>query len=112
MEINALAREALINANGVIENNFTPGNLSILLSSVAYDQHWQFNLQALPADLIHRGMAEEDPNAPHGLKLSIEDYPYANDGLILWDAIKSWVTDYVNHYYSEPETNTGTWKMG
>nr|AFK49450.1 unknown [Lotus japonicus] len=108
MEINALTRAALINANGVIENNFAPGKLSILLSSVAYDQHWQFDLQALPADLIHRGMAEEDPNAPHGLKLSIEDYPYANDGLILWDAIKSWVTDYVNHYYSEPETNTGT----
>lgn len=47
-------------------------------------------------------MAEEDPNSPHGLKLTIEDYPYANDGLDLWDAIKGWVTDYVNHYYPDP----------
>lgn len=102
MEINALAREALINANGIIESSFSPGKLSILLSSIIYDKHWQFNLQALPADLIHRGIAEEDPSSPHGLKLAIEDYPYANDGLVLWDTIKSWVTDYVNHYYKDP----------
>lgn len=54
MEINALAREALINANGIIERSFSPGKYSIELSSVAYDQLWQFNLQALPADLINR----------------------------------------------------------
>ena len=29
-----------------------------------------------------RGMAVEDPTAPHGLKLTIEDYPYANEGLL------------------------------
>ncbi|KAE9616565.1 hypothetical protein Lal_00034877 [Lupinus albus] len=102
MEINALAREALINANGTIESSFSPGKYSILLSSIAYDKQWQFNLQGLPADLINRGLAVEDPNAPHGLKLTIEDYPYANDGLVLWDIIKGWVTDYVSHYYSEP----------
>lgn len=48
-------------------------------------------------------MAVEDPTAPHGLKLTIEDYPYANDGLLLWDAIKQWITDYVTCYY--PEAN-------
>lgn len=47
-------------------------------------------------------MAVEDPFAPHGLRLTIEDYPFANDGLLLWDNIKEWVTDYVNHYYSDP----------
>lgn len=46
-------------------------------------------------------MAVEDPTAPHGLKLTIEDYPFANDGLILWDDIKQWVTDYVKHYYRD-----------
>ncbi|KAE8039377.1 hypothetical protein FH972_011795 [Carpinus fangiana] len=102
MEINALAREALINAGGIIETSFAPAKYSGELSSAAYDQQWQFNLQALPADLINRGMAVEDPSAPHGLKLTIEDYPFANDGLILWDAIKEWVTDYVNHYYPNP----------
>lgn len=47
-------------------------------------------------------MAVEDPEAPHGLKLTIEDYPFANDGLLLWDAIKEWVSNYVNHYYPDP----------
>ena len=47
-------------------------------------------------------MAVEDPTAEHVLRLTIEDYPFANDGLILWDAIKQWVSDYVNHYYREP----------
>ncbi|KAL2937417.1 Linoleate 13S-lipoxygenase 2-1 chloroplastic, partial [Bienertia sinuspersici] len=47
-------------------------------------------------------MAVEDPSAPHGLKLIIEDYPYASDGLELWSILKKWVTDYVNHYYLDP----------
>lgn len=54
MEINALARGFLINANGIIETSFAPGKYSIELSSVAYDLEWRFDLQALPADLIHR----------------------------------------------------------
>ncbi|GKE61315.1 linoleate 13S-lipoxygenase 2-1, chloroplastic-like protein, partial [Tanacetum coccineum] len=49
------------------------------------------------------GMAVKDQNEPHGLKLTIEDYPFANDGLLLWDAIKEWVTSYVEHYY--PQAN-------
>lgn len=102
MEINALARQFLVNAGGIIETSFSPKKYSIEFSSVAYDKLWRFDHQALPADLISRGMAEEDPEAPHGLKLTIEDYPYANDGLILWDCLKQWVTDYVNHYYHEP----------
>ncbi|GLU19406.1 hypothetical protein SLE2022_356600 [Rubroshorea leprosula] len=103
MEINALARESLINANGIIENSFTPGKYSMELCSAAYDLQWRFDLEALPADLINRGMAVEDPTAPHGLRLAIKDYPFANDGLLLWDAIKEWVTDYVNHYFPNAE---------
>ncbi|OAY44751.1 linoleate 13S-lipoxygenase 2-1, chloroplastic [Manihot esculenta] len=101
MEINALARTLLINGGGIIERSFSPGKYSIELSSVAYDKLWRFDTQALPGDLISRGMAVEDPTAKHGLKLAIKDYPFANDGLMLWDAIKEWVTDYVNHYYPE-----------
>ena len=52
MEINALAQQRLINANGIIENTFSPGKYSIELSSVAYDKLWWFDHQALPADLM------------------------------------------------------------
>ncbi|GMY22297.1 linoleate 13S-lipoxygenase 2-1, chloroplastic-like [Fagus crenata] len=54
MEINALARESLINAGGIIESTFSPAKYSIELSSAAYDQLWQFDMEALPADLIRR----------------------------------------------------------
>ncbi|KAK4785903.1 hypothetical protein SAY86_002592 [Trapa natans] len=100
MQINALARKYLINSAGIIENSFSPGKYSMELSSVVYKQ-WQFDLQALPKDLIHRGMAVADSTAPHGLKLAIEDYPFANDGLLIWDSLKEWVTDYVHHYYKD-----------
>jgi len=33
----------------------------------------------------------------------IEDYPYASDGLEIWDAIKSWVEEYVAFYYKSDE---------
>ncbi|WCJ18986.1 lipoxygenase 2 [Euphorbia peplus] len=101
MEINALARDKLINADGVIETTFSPGKYSLELSSVAYDKLWRFDTESLPGDLIRRGMAVEDPTAPHGLKLAIKDYPFANDALILWDAIKTWVSEYVYHYYPD-----------
>ncbi|KAI3421633.1 uncharacterized protein J3R85_011983 [Psidium guajava] len=65
MEINALARGFLINGDGIIESSFSPGKYSMELSSAAYDKQWQFDLQSLPNDLISRGLAVEDPKAPH-----------------------------------------------
>uniref|UniRef100_A0A0A0LLR6 Lipoxygenase n=1 Tax=Cucumis sativus TaxID=3659 RepID=A0A0A0LLR6_CUCSA len=53
--------------------------------------------------VLFRGMAIEDSNSPHGLRLVIEDYPYAVDGLEIWSAIKTWVTDYCSFYYKTDE---------
>ncbi|KAK6933728.1 Lipoxygenase, C-terminal [Dillenia turbinata] len=99
MEINSLARKGLINAGGIIETTFSAKKYSMEFSSAAYDKLWRFDMESLPADLIRRGMAFEDPNAKHGLQLTIPDYPYAKDGLDLWFIIKKWVTNYVSHYY-------------
>ncbi|KAI3977481.1 hypothetical protein MKX01_000394 [Papaver californicum] len=35
---------------------------------------------------------------PHGLRLLIEDYPFAVDGLEIWSAIKNWVHEYCSFY--------------
>ncbi|KAL1205464.1 Lipoxygenase 2 [Cardamine amara subsp. amara] len=103
IEINARARQSLINAGGIIETCFWPGKYSLELSSNVYNKLWRFDMEGLPTDLIRRGLAEEDETAEHGLRMRIPDYPFANDGLILWDAIKEWVTDYVKHYYPNVE---------
>jgi len=56
-----------------------------------------------------RGMAVEDPEAPHGLRLRIKDYPYAVDGLEVWYAIESWVRDYIFLFYKiEEDIQTDT----
>ncbi|OIW17162.1 hypothetical protein TanjilG_18117 [Lupinus angustifolius] len=98
MNINALARNVLINAEGIIETTFLWGKYSLENSAVIYKE-WVFPEQALPADLIKRGVAVEDPSSPHGIRLLIDDYPYAADGLEIWAAIKSWVEEYVSFYY-------------
>uniref|UniRef100_A0A166GAS3 Lipoxygenase n=1 Tax=Daucus carota subsp. sativus TaxID=79200 RepID=A0A166GAS3_DAUCS len=101
MAINALARESLVNAGGIIESAFSPGKYSLEMSSVAYRDLWRFDQEGLPADLIRRGMAEEDPTSDTGVKLTIEDYPYASDGIVMWTIIGQWVNAYVNHYYPD-----------
>ncbi|KAL8143110.1 hypothetical protein V2J09_016142 [Rumex salicifolius] len=102
MEINALARQSLINGGGVIEDCFTPGRYCMEISSAAYKTSWRFDMEALPADLLRRGMAVEDPSSPCGIKLVIKDYPYAADGMLVWSAIKEYVDSYVAHFYSKP----------
>lgn len=106
LEINALARQSLINGGGIIEASFSPGKYAMELSSAAYKSLWRFDMEALPADLIRRGMAVEDSSMPCGVKLVIEDYPYAADGLLIWSAIQEWVESYVEHFYSQPNSVT------
>ena len=54
LEINALARQSLINADGVIESCFTPGRYAMEISAAAYKSSWRFDMESLPADLIRR----------------------------------------------------------
>ena len=54
LEINALARQNLINADGVIESCFTPGRYAMEISAAAYKSSWRFDMENLPADLIRR----------------------------------------------------------
>ncbi|KAJ3695564.1 hypothetical protein LUZ60_000941 [Juncus effusus] len=99
LHVNAFARQILINAGGIIESGFTASKYGLEISSAYYRDSWRFDQEGLPADLIRRGMAVEDPTQPHGLRLLIKDYPYATDGLLLWSAFEDWVQNYVYYYY-------------
>ncbi|KAM1490433.1 hypothetical protein ACFXTO_033560 [Malus domestica] len=103
MNVNALARQVLINAGGILEATLFPAKFSMEWSSAMY-KNWVFPEQALPVDLIKRGMAVEDSSSSHGVRLLIEDYPFAADGLEIWSAIKTWVKDYCSFYYKTDET--------
>jgi len=53
MNINALARQILVNCGGFVETYLFPAKYSMEMSAAAY-KDWVFNEQALPADLIKR----------------------------------------------------------
>ncbi|KAJ7299938.1 hypothetical protein O6H91_03G017000 [Diphasiastrum complanatum] len=101
MAINSLARKLLINAGGVIESTFATGRYSMEFSLAAYRESWRFDQQGLTGDLIARGIAVPDPSAKYGLRLLIADYPFAVDGLDIWDATEKCVQDYVDIYYKD-----------
>ncbi|XP_027114627.1 probable linoleate 9S-lipoxygenase 5 [Coffea arabica] len=102
MNINAIGRQILTNAKGVIESTLFPSRYAMEMSSFLY-RDWVFPEEALPADLVKRKMAVKDSTSPFGLRLLIEDYPYAVDGLKIWSAIKTWVTDYCSFYYKSDQ---------
>jgi len=49
-------------------------------------------------------VTDPDPNNPTGVKLLFEDYPYGKDGLDIWTAIKTWVTDFCSIFYKDDDS--------
>lgn len=102
LAINANARSSLINAGGIVETVFTPGPFSMAFSAGVYEATWKFKEQGLPYDLEARGLA----SLQHGIpKPVLEDFPYAEDGLLVWNAIEEYFGKYLRLYYCDKGSN-------
>ncbi|KAK3282481.1 hypothetical protein CYMTET_9785 [Cymbomonas tetramitiformis] len=86
---NAMARESLTSKGGMFEALFSLGDQSLNLAIAEY-QNWKFEDFGLPSSLESRGLTGEE---------HLPDYPYREDGLLIWAAVVDYVRDYVNLYY-------------
>lgn len=59
---------------------------------------WSFPAHALPQWLRDRGLDDRQ---------ALPEYPYRDDGLVIWNAISAFVTDYVQHTYADDGQITG-----
>lgn len=90
LAINDAAQRALIAPGGGVDRllSSTVDNARVL--AVRGLQSYGFNNAMLPKQLKQRGV--DDPNL-------LPVYPYRDDGLLIWNAIHQWVSDYLKLYY-------------
>jgi arachidonate 15-lipoxygenase len=94
---NNLAHNRLINRGGYVDD-LLAGTLqeSLQISKNAYEE-WSLDQFALPTELKNRGM-DDVASLPH--------YPYRDDGMLVWNAIKKFVSKYLHLYYKTPDDIT------
>ncbi len=90
MLINAAADSSLVSPGGGVDTLLMPTIGDTVRISAQGLRSFDFNAAALPEQLCRRGVADPD---------LIADYPYRDDGLLIWRAIENWVRNYVEHHY-------------
>ncbi|BAY49324.1 lipoxygenase-like protein [Scytonema sp. HK-05] len=91
---NDLGRTHFLQAGGPVDE-FMAGTLQESLGFVAkaYEE-WSLDNAVFPTEVKNRKM--DDPDIlPH--------YPFRDDGMLLWDAVKKFVTEYLQLYYKTPQ---------
>ena len=58
---------------------------------------FQYRANFFPERMARQGLIEKDGSG----RYILEQFPYRDDGYLIWEAVKSWVTDYINYYYSD-----------
>ncbi len=102
LAINELAREQLISPGGYADT-LLAGTLeaSISVIKAAIKEYLEnFSDFALPKELTRRGVGETDVDGQG--ENFLPDYPYRDDGLLLWKAIEAYVSNYLDLYYTSP----------
>tara|TARA_B100001179_G_scaffold195692_1_gene154025 strand:- start:314 stop:1843 length:1530 start_codon:yes stop_codon:yes gene_type:complete len=98
MFINEAAATSLITPGGPIDHIFAGTIQSSQKTAVEARLSFDFDKGMLPKDIEARGV---------GTSSALTNYPYRDDGLLVWEAIETWVEEYVRVYYDADTDITG-----
>jgi arachidonate 15-lipoxygenase len=90
LAINELAHRTLLAPGGFVDELLAgtlEASIELAVDSVA---SYSFDVAMLPNALRARGVDDEG---------ALPDYPYRDDALLYWNAIRTWVSDYLRTYY-------------
>jgi arachidonate 15-lipoxygenase len=89
---NELGRTTFVNPGGPVDR-MMGGTLEESIGVAAEIYHkWSLFEAALPTELARRGV--DDPSI-------LPDYPFRDDGLLIWEALGKYVKNYIDIYYPD-----------
>jgi arachidonate 15-lipoxygenase len=102
--INDSALKGLVNDEGTVDRVLfsSIGASKALSAKAAKGYPYSFNDSMLPKTLKARGV--DDPSL-------LPDYPYRDDALLIWEAIHTWVNDYLSLYYRSDADVQADWEL-
>ncbi len=96
LSINAVGESSLLAAGGIVDQILEPGlEGGERLIQRAYEA-WQFFDLEPEGDLCRRGCADTK---------TLPNYPYRDDGLLIWNTICDYVHDYLTIFYGDPASD-------
>jgi len=90
LAINDAAQSTLVSAGGSVDSLLAGTIATSRALAVHSVKSYKFDEAMLPVDLKNRGV--DDPKL-------LPDYPYRDDALLIWEAIATWVKNYLSVYY-------------
>jgi len=90
LAINDAAQSGLVSAGGTVDSLLAGSIATSRAVAVHGVKTYNFDEAMLPVALKKRGV--DDPNL-------LPDYPYRDDALLVWEAISTWVKNYLSIYY-------------
>jgi arachidonate 15-lipoxygenase len=96
--INSLGQKSVFAPGGTIETISAATRDSFRALAVSAVDRFPFYDTSLPANLKSRGV--DDPTV-------LRDYPFRDDGLLVWNAIRDWAAKYIAVYYQSDQDVAG-----
>ena len=87
-------KSALFGDSGILEGMFPLGEEGVTQLLTEAIQDWSLEDMAFPMTLAMRGLDGTD---------KLPEYPYRDDGLLIWCCVSDFVTSYLDCYYAEDE---------